>query len=252
MFHINNLSKQGIYHIIITGHSQGGALSQMLLAHLNNLPKGTISSKCKFKTYSFAAPKVGNAAFVNEYDSRYTSRDLSFLILNPADPVPKMPISYQEGKLINQEQIIRILTKEETFSLKGFALNGLANVFENKLGKTSNWLSKNVGKQISKDLGHYKIPAFTGDVNYGRIGNVIELKPVGYPVHLKDSSILQNDSLMAILPVDKNGLFEDKSYYETGNNFYQHKPHNYFISILHKYFPEEYKRTEPKYLKENL
>src|SRR5690606_34788275 len=57
---INRLNEQGIYDIYITGHSQGGAVAQMLMAQLHHLPGKTISFKNTFKTYAFASPMCGN------------------------------------------------------------------------------------------------------------------------------------------------------------------------------------------------
>jgi hypothetical protein len=252
LFHINNLNDKGIYSIYLTGHSQGGALAQMLMAYLSNLKGNEISIKNKFKTYSFAAPKVGNTAFVQEYNELFSKTGMSYLILNPADPVHRMPMSYEEGKLISKEEIARILTKESEFNFKKFAINKITNILENPLEKTSAWFSKNVGKQISKDLGDYKIPPFTSDINYGQVGNVKMLHPVEYPVYLRDSSILENDSLMAIYKRDENGVFEDESLYAKGKQFYQHKPYNYYMAFLRMYFPELYTKTEPKFLIETL
>lgn len=251
LFHINNLNNLGIYNIVITGHSQGGALAQMLMSYLYYLDENKLSVKNRFKVYSFAAPKVGNKRFVEIYDQNFVETNLSFLILNPADPVPKMPLSYQD-KLISQEQIVSYLTKEQTFSFKDFAFNGFANMLESKLQRTSTWFSGSVEKQITKDVGYIKMPPFKKDINYATVGNQIKLAPVEFPVYLKDSSILQNDSLMAALPRDENGMFEDKSLYENGNNFYQHKPYNYYVAILRKYYPERYNKLDKKWLPENL
>ena len=88
LYHINILNNQGIYNIIITGHSQGGALANMLRAYLENLSHYEISKKNKFKTYAFAAPMVGNKNFIAEYNARYCANNSSFNIIIPSDPVP--------------------------------------------------------------------------------------------------------------------------------------------------------------------
>lgn len=251
LFHINNINNLGIHNIIITGHSQGGALAQMLMAYLYYLDEARLSKNNRFKVYSFAAPKVGNQRFVEEYNEKFVATELSYLIINPADPVPKMPLSYKDN-LLSKEGVMSYLMEPGSLNMKEIAFHGMANVLENKLQRTSTWFSGSVEKQISNDLGHVKMPAYVDDINYRTIGNKISLTPVEYPIHLKDSSILQNDSLMAALPRDENGLFEDKSLYETGNNFYQHKPYNYYVSVLKKYFPAEYEALEKKYLPENL
>ena len=69
---------------------------------------------------------------------------------------------------------------------------------------------------------------------------------------LRDSSILENDSLMAIYTRDSQGNFEDKSLYKKASKMYQHKPHNYYVGILKKFYPEQYAVLPKKYLDENL
>ena len=93
---INKLNDKGVYDIIITGHSQGGALAHLTRAYLENLPEEEISSKNIFKTYSFANPMCGNEEFAREYKVRYSDSNMSYSVINPADMVPQMPMHYQE------------------------------------------------------------------------------------------------------------------------------------------------------------
>lgn len=252
LFHINYLNHQGIYDIILTGHSQSGALCQLLMSYLEYLPKGTMSPENTFKVYSFAAPMLGNAAFVAEYDSLHTDAGMSYLIINEGDVVPALPLSYRDGPLITENQIQRLFDEEEEFDLKAEAYNGFVNFFESGIGNVNSWFSDKVGQQIGNDLGSYSIPSYTGDIDYSRAGNAIELTPVAYPIHLKDSSILDDKSRMAELEIGEDGLFKDKGLYETGSRFYQHKPYNYYIALLKAYYPQRYETIEPKYLLENL
>lgn len=251
-FHIKYLNMLGIYDIMLTGHSQGGALCQLLLSYLNYLPEGTISSDNTFKVYSFAAPMVGNAGFVAEYDSLYTQTDMSHLIINEEDVVPALPLAYRDGPLLTEAAITSLFDKEQSFEFKDAAYNGFINLFENSIGSVNKWFSDKVGAQIGNDLGSFSIPPYTHDINYSRVGNVIALAPVEYPVHLKDSTILDDKERLAELEVGEDGLFTDKGLYETGNKFYQHKPYNYYIALLKAYFPALYEAKEPKYLVENL
>jgi hypothetical protein len=252
LFHIKNLNDKGIYDIVLTGYSQSGALCQLLLTYLNYLQEGTISSKNTFKLYAFAAPMVGNAAFVAEYDSLFTDAEMSYLIVNEGDVVPALPLAYRDGPLITEDQIQRLFDKEQEFDYKQEAYNGFVNLFEKSIGGVNSWFSDKVGEQISDDLGYYSIPPYTGDINYSRVGNVIELAPVDYPIHLKDSTILDDQAKMAELEIGADGHFTDESLYEKGNRFYQHKPYNYYIAMLKAYYPTRYEATEPKYLLENL
>ena len=46
---------------------------------------------------------------------------------------------------------------------------------------------------------------------------------------------------------DAEGNFEDKSLYTKSSWMLQHKPYNYYTSILKDYFPEEYEKLDQKY-----
>ena len=69
---------------------------------------------------------------------------------------------------------------------------------------------------------------------------------------LKDSTILQNDSLMTVYKKGPDGHFINKELYAKESWTYQHKPYNYYVSILKMYYPEAYFSLKTKYLPENL
>lgn len=250
IYEINELNNQGVYDFYITGHSQGGALSQLLTCQLTYFSEqNIISRKNNFKTYSFAAPMVGNKAFVDDYDKRFCNQELSFLILNPADIVPKLPLSYRDERLITEKEVMALFDKEQSVNFKEIALNGLASVFEKRIMKTSKWLNKQVGGQIENKLGDIELPEKTSDINYKKVGNIIYIQPIEYPIHLKDSSILKDKERLKYYERDENGDFTDKKLYEKGNQFYQHKPFNYYVGILQLYYPKQYRKID---LKEHL
>lgn len=251
LYHINVLNNQGIYEIIITGHSQGGALANMLRAYLENLSNFEISKKNKFKTYAFAAPMVGNKVFIEEYNARYCENNSSFNIVIPSDPVPNMPLSYNEDDYM-KDNLNTLFFDNDSYSPKRMMADIFFNAFEGTLNKTVRKMSSSVSNQISKELGPVEMPAYDQDINYYKIGNRIELSPVIYPKILKDSSILHNDSLMAIYKIGPDGHFPNKELYKKEPWAYQHKPYNYYVSILKIYFPYQYAALRRKYLPENL
>ncbi|MEZ5068265.1 MAG: hypothetical protein R2847_07095 [Bacteroidia bacterium] len=73
-----------------------------------------------------------------------------------------------------------------------------------------------------------------------------------YPKMLKDSTILQNDSLMRVYKRDASGNFTDATLYKSPGWGWQHKPYNYYVTILRTYFPSQYAALPRKYLPENL
>ena len=251
LYHINILNNQGIYFIIITGHSQGGALANLLRAYLENLSHYEISGKNIFKTYAFAAPMVGNKAFAAEYNARFCANNSSFNIIIPSDPMPNLPVSYDDGNYM-KNNLYTLINENDSFSAK----RAMNDIFFNTVGKRLNnsviKMSNSITQFISKDLGTVEMPAYNQNINYSRIGNRIEIGTVIYPKILKDSSILQNDSLMAIFKRGPDGDFLNRELYKKEPWAFQHQPYNYYVSILKTFFPYQYAVLRKKYLPENL
>lgn len=243
---IQSLNKQGIYAVYITGHSQGGALAQMTRAYLYFLPKSKLSSKNSFKVYAFANPMIGNKAFAQEYQQRFADPGFSFLLHNPEDIVPKMPVSYNDSTFW-KSNLQTMLFDRENFSFKESMKEGMLNMFGTKVNKLNNGFSNNVHNQLVKLLGDFRMPAAKDEANFMHTSKPILLPPTQYPLELKDSSILQNDSLMNVYKRDANGVFEDKSVYKRDKALLQHKPYNYYTSLLKVYFTPDYDRLKYKY-----
>jgi triacylglycerol lipase len=251
VYHINTLNKDGIYNFIITGHSQGGALANMLRAYLENLPPDQISKKNKYKTYAFAPPMVGNKVFASEYNVRYCVNNSSFNIINPADPVPDLPLSYNDTNYV-EANLKKVLFNREAFNIKDLVTDGAANILESKIIKIASILGVSTSGQIANDLGQVVLPHYTNDVNYHRLNNQVDIQTAVFPKVLKDSTILKNDSLMRIYKKGTDGYFLNKDLYIKEPWVYQHKPYNYYVTILKMYFPAEYKTLKRKYLPENV
>lgn len=248
---IGKLNKEGVFNIIITGHSQGGALANMLRAYLENLPANQLTKKNKFKTYAFAAPMVGNKEFAAEYNSHIASTGTSFNIVNAADPVPTFPVSYNDTSYI-QSHLTTLITDRESFSVKKLLAEGSMILFDQKLDNVVNWMGGNTNRRIAKNVGPVIMPKYVEDINYHRLSKRMELPPVEYPKMLKDPNILKNDSLMAIYERDGEGNFTNPDLYKKQPMFFQHKPYNYYVTFLKVYFPEEHAVLKKKYLQENL
>lgn len=250
---LKELNKQGIFNIIITGHSQGGALAHLLCAYLENSPNSIVSKKNTFKTYAFADPMTGNKAFVDEYNSRFCTNQTSFSIINPDDFVPTLPMSYNaEGNFISPETISSLFFDRTNFDFKQLAMDFALKKLEKTLSGYLKYASHALEKRISETIGDVIMPTYLEDINYKAIENRIELPSFEYPKILKDSTILSNDSLMTIYKRDLNGVFYEKSLYKKEPMRYQHKPYNYYVAILKKYFKEEYEKLNRNYLPENL
>jgi len=249
LLHIKRLNKEGIYNFLITGHSQGGALANMLLAYLQNLPQNKLSARNSFKCYSYAAPMIGNKAFTEEYNERFCNTNMSFNIVNPADLVPTLPVNYKESNSFSQG-LKSLFLEEASFGEK--FKDGIFLLFDRNLGNAVRKLSTSVVKQISKEVGAVTMPPYVDDINYHKLGNRIEIFKSVYPKILKDSINLQNNALLSIFPKSSNSNSENIELYKKEPMVYQHKTYNYYTSFLLKFLPDEYELLEKKYLKENL
>ncbi len=246
LIQMKNLNQKGIYNFIITGHSQGGALAQVLRASLEYLPESKVSKKNKYKVYSFANPMIGNFEFAKEYNKNYSEKELSFSLHNPEDIVPQMPMSYNDSTYW-KESALTLLGGDDAPSKKSMLLDGFIQTFENPIKKLSNVLAKNLNKQLEKDLGTIEMPKFKNDINYCHTGKLILLPPTEYPLELKDSMLLADRCLLATYVRNEEGEFEDPSVYKKSRKILQHKPYNYYTSVLKVYYPTEYASLDQKY-----
>jgi hypothetical protein len=232
---IGKLNHKGIFNIIITGHSQGGALANLSRAYLENLPKGTISSDNIFKTYAFANPMCGNKAFAEEYQVRYCINNMSYSIINPADLVPKMPMNYQEeGNLINAQLVQNWIQGKEAFDIRKIGMDFVLRKAKPLVTYHIQSSNRLIEMFVSKSYTSVTMPAYTEDINYFQTGTIRELKPFPYP----------SSSSMAKTQIE-NETQEEPS-------FFQHKPYNYYVAILKEYHSKDYNNLTMLYLPENL
>jgi triacylglycerol lipase len=250
MFQVKKLNDEGIFNIMLTGHSQGGALANMFRAYLENLPAGVISRKNIFKTYAFAAPMTGNKIFAQEYNRRFGANGTSFNVVNEADIIPAFPVNYNDTNYIRDN--INSMLYGKSFSVKKMLIDGGTRLFDDRISQLMGYIGKSANKKIGKKVSEFEMPAPVKDINYFPLGSRIELNEFEYPKILKDSSILENDSLMRVYERDGDGNFLNQKLYKSGSWPFQHKPHNYYVAVLKAWFPEEYETLEQKYLPENL
>lgn len=250
LFHLKFMMKAGYNNLVITGHSQGGALANLLATCLTKLPADEFTQPKSLKVYAFAAPMVGNKTFVMDYNRRFCADKKSFNLVNPKDPIPRLPMTYNDTNLVSST-ITNLLTGGSVNKQK-LLIDGAMNLFEGTVRNTTMFLGHMTSKEITKDVGDFHLPPYTPDVNYGVIGNVVHVVPPIYPRVLKDPSIMENDSLVSTYRKDSDGYFIDGELYKKEPMFFQHKPFNYYVSLLRMYFPKKFVELDKPYLPENL
>ncbi|MEO8116871.1 MAG: lipase family protein [Bacteroidota bacterium] len=171
----------GIKNFLISGHSQGGAISYLLTAYLYNLQQqGKIPTDIRFKTYCSAAPKPGNVYFAYQYEAM-TQNGWSFNVVNSADWVPEVPFTVQT--LCDLNTTNPFINAGELIKKQGFPKSWVISYIYNKLSNPSIRAQKNYqkylgnfsSKMVQKYLPGYQPPAFYCSSDYVRTGTTIVL-----------------------------------------------------------------------------
>ncbi|MEX1189834.1 MAG: lipase family protein [Bacteroidia bacterium] len=180
---IMKLYDEGSRDLILTGHSQGGAISYLITAMMYQAQKvGKFPADMRIKTYGSAAPKPGNLYFAYEYEA-LTYGGWAFNVVNAADWVPETPISIQTlndfnttnpfvnaGDVIKKQKTAkRIILKHVYKKLSKPALKAQKN-YEKYLGKMTE-------KLIKENIPDFVSPQYYKSNHYVRAGTMIVLLP---------------------------------------------------------------------------
>jgi len=180
---INELYQKGTKEFVITGHSQGGAISFLLTSYLYNLQQlNQLPKDIRFKTYCSAAPKPGNLYYAYEYEAM-TQGGWAFNVVNSADWVPEMPISIQTLKDFNNVNPFthaKVLIKKQKFPTN-LALRYIYNQLDKPTKKAQENYEKFFGemtsKIIKKNISGFSPPLYYSSNHYVRTGVTIVLLP---------------------------------------------------------------------------
>jgi hypothetical protein len=175
--------REGVRDVIVSGHSQGGALTFLVRSYLHYLQvKGELPADILFKSYCSAAPKPGNLFYAYDFD--YITRDgWSYTVVNAADWVPESPITAQTlsdfnevNPFVHAPELIKKQKWPMNWYLGGIyrkmnrSVNGARDRLQRHLGGT-------VSKLVKKALPGYVEPPYAESMNYMRAGTPIVLMP---------------------------------------------------------------------------
>ena len=176
--------EKGIRDFIITGHSQGGAISFLTSSYLHYLvERGELPKDVVFKTYCSAGPKPGNLFYAYDFDF-ITRNGWGFNVVNTADWVPESPFSIQTlSDFNNTNPFIHIdgMLKKRSFLVRWY-IKGKFNKLRRATRKAQRSFKSVLGdmiynKQVKKTLPGLKEPSYAEGNNYQRAGVPIVLQP---------------------------------------------------------------------------
>jgi len=180
---IRDLHAKGTRQLVISGHSQGGALAYLLRSWLHyRMATGALPADLVFKTYCSAAPKPGNMAYAYDFDF-ITRGGWAFNVVNAADWVPETPVSLQQlsdlnplNPLVRLEDALRG-QKWPVRLYAGMGYGKLTRKSRKAVRKYQKYLGVKVGREAAKSLpGLAPGPGAPG-FNYMRAGNPVVLMP---------------------------------------------------------------------------
>lgn len=182
LLRIDSLYRAGTRDILVTGHSQGGALCYLLTAHLWQLQRtGRLPREIRFKSYVNAGPKPGNTAFAQHYE--HFTRGWAFNTVNALDWVPEMPMSIQtvtDFNIVNP-----FVGARKNMGALPLKKRLISRHVYNKLDKPTRRAQRNfrkflggsAGKIVRRTLPLLETPPYAETSNYVRTGTIITLLP---------------------------------------------------------------------------
>ncbi len=173
----------GFRNVILTGHSQGGAITFLLTSHLRlRQQQGKLPADLVFKTYCSAAPKPADYNFAVSYE-HLTRGGWAYNVVNADDWVPEVPLSVQrivDFRPTNPFTHLAELTADmgavDRFKVK-FLFRQLAGPLKKSEKRLRKYLGKTLGKMLADEAPDYTAPTFAQNANYARCGQTIILFP---------------------------------------------------------------------------
>jgi hypothetical protein len=175
------LLARGLRKVIVTGHSQGGALSFLNTSLLYYLFAEKYPG-LQLKNYASAAPKPGNLYYAYDFE-HITGYGFAYRVVNANDWVPESPVSIQGVSDFNS--VNPFMGAEATIKKQKFPERLVMKHVYKKMRKGSHkaakryqkYLGEGVGKIVKKSLPGFVPPDYADGSNYMTAGSPVILMP---------------------------------------------------------------------------
>jgi len=178
---LEQLLARGLREIIVTGHSQGGALSFLNTSFIHYYFKEKYPD-LRLKTYASASPKPGNLYYAYDFE-HITGNGFAYRVVNTDDWVPESPISVQGlsdfnpvNPLAGAPATIKKQKWPDRVVMK-HVYNKMRKGSAKAAGRYQKYLGEGVGKLVKKSLPGFVPPAYSDGSNYMTAGAPIILRP---------------------------------------------------------------------------
>lgn len=178
---VDSCYKAGMKDFLLTGHSQGGAITYLLTSYLYNLQKQHIlPADIRFKTYCGAAPKPGNLYYAYDYEAM-TQNGWAFNVVNSANWVPEAGISIQTFHDFNA--VNPFVNAKRLLGKQKFPNNLVGRHIYNRLDKITRkaqrryqrYMGSLTSRFVRKHLTGFTPPKYFNTNNYVRTGATVVL-----------------------------------------------------------------------------
>ena len=178
---VDSLYLAGTKEFMITGHSQGGALSFLVTSWLYSLKRqNRLAADIRFKTYCMAGPKVGNLYYAYDYESM-TQYGWAYNVVNSADWVPETMFSIQTvddfngtNPFTNIQSVLGKMPFPKDIVLK-YLFNRMDQPVRKAEYRFQDCLGNGLEKYIVKAIPGFHPPSYFNSMAYVRVGNTIVL-----------------------------------------------------------------------------
>lgn len=218
-FLMNELNK-GIYKIVCTGHSQGGALAQLFMAQLD---LDSDFQDVHLINYSFGSPMVGNQDFADDFNARFTRNNRSFRFINKEDVVCMLPLNNHRFEFDYLGYQSQIDLETAAFWLQ-LGKEFLPEKYKSKVDRTLSETRALADKIMKEQVGDIEFPEFSGNVFYTPTGKIIALDAQPYPDWMNLPEDEQLSGWMGYVINKKHAFSRELT-------FFQHHIFNYYRAI---------------------